>query len=339
MKKLWDRIDAVRELGSSYWAFSALCVALEVGLLETLVIPRDIASAAQQSGLPAGLTRRILDVLVALGLVVRRGHRWGVAKAFRPLLRPAALTWWRAELRCVALHARKFLQDAEQGCLAQSSWSSAGAELMQMQGLVSAAATDFLITTALRRVDGLLACLSRPDAVFLDAGAGVCGATIVLARRFPELRTVALEPVLSAQRLARRNIREAGIAERVELRRCNAENLRLQSACDVAHVAQMFFSDASFDRALERVYDALRPGGYLLTTASNARGASLAEAVSRLRNETRGSSARLPGEIARRLVRAGYVKVTVLDGDTEVAPVIGRRARKDTATRRAHDRA
>ena len=331
MNQLSDLLIALRELGNAYWAFSALSVALEVGLLEELVVPRHVTSVAKRVRLPIGQTRGILEVLLALGLSLRQGNRWQAAPALLPLLAPPALTFWRAEMRTVGRQARKFLEDAERGYRAPTARSWADAELIQAQGLVSAVATDFLIATAIRQATGLLECLRRPGALFLDAGAGACGAAITLGRRFPGLSITALEPDLTARRLARRNLKSAGLQRRVKLFKWRAESLNLRNVFDVAYLAQAFFPEASLRLALRTVRAALRPGGYLITSTLNAHLDGLAAAVAWLRSELWGGGPRPPADVAHRLMRAGYVEVTVLAGQAEVSAIVGRRAVSRTA--------
>jgi len=334
-ERVSDLLETIRELSGSYWAFSALYAAVETGLLEALAAPGDVASISKRCGLPEGLTLRIVDVLTTLGLIGRRAGRYVAVKRLHTLLRPPAMGLVRADMRTTAWHAQKFIEEAGRG--AESTWATALPGLMQSQGLLSAAATEFLATRTFPRVDGLLACLGRPGAVFLDVGAGVCGATIALARHFPRLRIIALEPNPVALGLAKRNLDEAGLTGRVGLRRGRAETLRLRAAVDVAYVAEAFFADASLQRALRRAHTALRPGGYLLTTGSNAEGAGIAAAISRLQRVTLGGGNRSPRDVADRLVRAGYVDVRILDGGSDTVSVVGRRrpsARVSAASRR-----
>jgi precorrin-6B methylase 2 len=325
MKRAVELLDGLRELSDSNWAFAAVSAAVETGLLPMLAVPQDLECAATGSNLPAGIAQRILDVLTALGWVVRRRGYWTAAKPLLPLLNPAALSMWRADLRTNALQARRFLLDAEEGRLATTSWTSAGTELMQWQGLVSAASTDLLIRATYGQVPGLLGSLSKANARFLDAGAGVCGASIVIARRFPHLQIIAIEPNRTALRLARHNIEAAGLGARIELRGSPAETLRLRNLCDAAYISQEYFTDRSLCRALRNLLALVRPGGFLLTTASKAKAGGLSSAIDLLRSQCGGIHRRELGELSKLLAEAGYGKTQVLDLDAEllfvVAPV------------------
>jgi SAM-dependent methyltransferase len=186
-----------------------------------------------------------------------------------------------------------------------------------------------LVKTTFHQMPGLFERLQQPRAAFLDAGAGVGGAAIALARCFPKLHIIGLEPNPAALQLAQRNVDAAELAERIELRQQRVEKLRLREAFDAGHMAQAFFSDEALERGLKNVHAALRPGGWLLTTTVSAEGPGLAAALSRLQNELWGGGARLPDELVRRLTEAGYVSVAVMDGHANVHPVIGRRPRSD----------
>ena len=58
-------------LGPSIWAFSALASALEAGMLECLSTAPTPSYVSEQTGVPVALVERLLDVLVALGLLSR----------------------------------------------------------------------------------------------------------------------------------------------------------------------------------------------------------------------------------------------------------------------------
>jgi hypothetical protein len=339
MNRVSETISLIGDLGNSCWAFCTLSAALELGVFEALVEPRDLSSLAERTGMPLPLVRRIVDVLASLDLVVARDGRWTAATPLRPLLHSNVIGLWRAELNSAGLQAMRLFEDARRGRVILDGWQQVGPELMQCQGLISAASTQLLVATTFHRVSGLVEQIQRPGATFLDAGAGTAGAAIALAKAFPQLHIVALEPNLVALRLARRNVAAAGLADRIELRRQRVENLRLREVYDAAHLAQAFFSDKAMLAGKRTVRAALRPGGWLLTTATSVAGTGLREALTRLRNELWGGGARLPAELARCLTDAKYVDVAELDGQATVQLVVGRRSQSRCPTQKARSRA
>jgi hypothetical protein len=325
MERLSEAIALVRDLSNSCWAFCTLSAALDLGVIEALAEPRDLASLAEETGVPLPLVRRIVDVLASLDLVLAKDGRWITASKLSPLLHPNVIALWRAELKSAGLQAMQLFENAHSGARVIDGWAQAGPELMQCQGLVSAASTQLLVATTFHRLPGLIEDLRRPGASFLDAGAGAAGAAIALAESFPQLRIMALEPNTTALRLARRNIAAAGLESRIELRRQRVENLRLREAFEAAHLAQAFFTDQGMTAGLPKVRTALRPGGWLLTAAASVAGTGLREAIARLRNELWGGGARLPAELARALAVAGYVDVVQFPAQATVQLVAGRR--------------
>jgi 16S rRNA G1207 methylase RsmC len=103
--------------------------------------------------------------------------------------------------------------------------------------------------------------LQGPDA-FLDVGTGVGWLAIEAARSWPALRVV--DPWEPALTLARQNLAQRGVAERVELRSQRVEQLEEATTFTVAWLPGPFIVGEIADRALERVYCALVPGGWLV---------------------------------------------------------------------------
>jgi hypothetical protein len=80
---LRGRLD---DLAESTWAFAALCASADPGLLALLASPRRVAEAAETVGMPAEITARVLDVLVALGFARRRGDIYEAVDGLQPML-------------------------------------------------------------------------------------------------------------------------------------------------------------------------------------------------------------------------------------------------------------
>jgi precorrin-6B methylase 2 len=317
-------LDAIRELSHLSWAFATTCAVAESPALEPLLTAFNPAVVSKRAGLSPSLVRSMSEVMACAGLVSRRRPSDAVRKSFHALLHGPAMTFLQAELRLTSLHTSHLLDLARRGRFTGDTWTTAPRELMQAQGIVSAAATEFVIGATFPRVEGLLECLRRPGATFLDVGAGACGATIAIARKFPRLRVIAVEPNATAVRLARRNLRDASVQERVTILKGRADDLRLRHGVDVAYIAEPFLCDTALQHAFRRVHAALRPGGILLTTASVPDADLLATAVSNLRRDLMGGRARSQEAVFDRLRRARYVHIEAFPGPTGLLSIVGR---------------
>src|SRR5215469_16241715 len=105
--------------------------------------------------------------------------------------------------------------------------------------------------------------LKGPGA-FLDVGTGVGWLAIEAARSWPALRVLGIDPWEPALTLARQNLAQSGVAERIELRLQRVEQFEEATTFTVAWLPGPFISGEIADRALERVYRALVPGGWLV---------------------------------------------------------------------------
>ena len=101
----------------------------------------------------------------------------------------------------------------------------------------------------------------------LDIGAGA-GFTIVhLARRFPASRVIGIEYDGPSAELARRTVAEAGVADRVEVRHADANQLEDEHAFDLVTMNIALHETGGwpeYENVLRRVHRALVPGGTVL---------------------------------------------------------------------------
>jgi SAM-dependent methyltransferase len=98
----------------------------------------------------------------------------------------------------------------------------------------------------------------------LDVGSGVGGALLTTLALFDELRAVGVEIVPEVAAEARRRARDAGVADRVEIRDIDARTLHDDSAFAVCYWAQPFFSAGAREATLAVIFRALQPDGLLL---------------------------------------------------------------------------
>ncbi len=314
------------QLGGSVWAFAALRAAQETGLLALLVEPRDLTWLGMRTGLAPDLLLALLDVLGAVGLVSCEGASFVAAPGLIQLVDGPASQQFRENLRSVGTQSAALVVDAKAGTLAPG-WRHTDPEALQAQGLATAPVFRLLAATVFPQLDGLLARLQAPDGAFLDVGSGVGGVAIILGQLYPHLRMVGLEPQAAPRQLAARNLAEAGLADRVEVRDQLVQDLVDEAAFDLVWLPQVFLPPAVFAVGLERSRVALRPGGWLLLVTLSLPGHELGPAVARLNNVLIGGSPLLPEQAADQARAAGFAEVQIFPGPpgTPMHFIVGRR--------------
>ena len=148
-----------------------------------------------------------------------------------------------------------------------------------------------------------------------------------MARLWPSLRLVGIDPWKPSLAIARENVHAAALAHRIELRLQAAEDINDVNTFDLAWVPAAFIGERSIDTILQRVHFALRPGGWLLFAMVGPGSDPLAGSYARLRTAVWGGALLNPGEVETMLSRMGYVGVQVLPSppSATVALVAGRR--------------
>lgn len=256
----------LNELTMSAGALAALGAALE--------------ARAAGHALAPGLAAAVHGVLDALGV---RGALGTLAPGeLRPLL---------GELRVFAACHRQLAAPRPP----EPGWAPACPALIQAAGDVSVGLPGFLERAIVPRLAGLAERLAMPGARFLDVGAGAGALSIQMARTWPELAVVGVEPWAPALDVARANVQAAGLSERIELRAESAQQLADRARYDLAWIPSFFVPEPVLDRVIERVRRALRAGAWLIVPALRAEPDTLAgsvalasDALGRERTDARG---------------------------------------------------
>ncbi len=327
-----DVLRIVSQLSAAVWAHAAIAAAVESGLVAAIARPASLTDAAGHAGVPEPLARCLVDVLSAVGLARWEGQQAVAVPALAASAVGARAGDVCAHLRSTRLQAAEFVQAARFGTLG-CGWSSTDAELLVAQGSISAAGVDVIADHVVPGLPGLADGLRRPDAAFLDAGAGVAAMTIAFARRFPAVRCVALEPAEAPLAIARRNVEAAGLGGRIDVRGDLLEHLTDAAAYDLAWLAIMFMPTQGLELGLRCALRALRPGAWALTGAIASPGADLAASLSRLHAVRWGSDPLEAREVCAALRATGFVDIRVLPGPPTggLTPIAARRPPDDIA--------
>jgi SAM-dependent methyltransferase len=162
------------------------------------------------------------------------------------------------------------------------------------------------IVSAFATVPELVELLEREGAVLLDVGAGVAALSVAFCRAFNGLNVVGLEPWGPALRLGQREISEAGLSARVELRAQRVEELADVDAYDVAWLAGPFLPPAIVPAALKHTFTALKPGGSIVFGLYAGPPDPLAQRLVELRTIRSGGHHATSEELVDALSAAGF---------------------------------
>jgi len=291
--------EVVSRLSASAHALAAIGQALDARLSGTPPVP--------------GVAPYLDEVLARLGVAE-------LVEQASPLERLTLL----GEIRTFTLSNARMLFAGSEG----SGWTHREPELLEAAGDVSAGVPHRIRSALAPRLTGLAERLEAPGAGFLDIGVGVARMSMEMARLWPGLRIVGIEPLPQAVTLAREKVRAEGLEGRIELREGRGENLTDEERFDLAWVPSLFIPEGVVPTVLVRVHAALRPGGWVLVPSVRPGTDPLATALARLRVASFGGLNRTPGHVEGLLKEAGYAEVSTLPGSPAAtgAMVVGRRA-------------
>ena len=278
-----------------------------------------------------------VDALAALGAELRaQTEDIEVPTEIRRLL--AAIT---RELGCdldgLSTDDRRQVADGIRSCFIQAAelledpdrspgWVYDDPVVLQSQGGTSISVAR-LICRIVPELDELDGRLSAGDGAFLDVGTGVAALTIEVARTFPTLRIVGIDPWRAALDLARGNVQAAGMGDRITLREQAVEDLTDVDAFDMVWIAGPFLPPAVTEPALGRGLAALRAGGWLVLGAYAGGAEPLAGLLAALRTLRGGGRVMDASESVELMSETGFTDVRPIER-TWPAPVelvVGRR--------------
>jgi precorrin-6B methylase 2 len=317
-------LNVLEEADTAIWSASALSACAESGLLLRLARPATVAELAAGLSIPTAFVQSLLDMLAGLGFVRWVSGRAVASPALMPFTSPAGIETFRAALRAPLLQAEDFRRRLGSGTLTLEGWSHADDAIIEAQATLTRHWTTQALPK-LKFLPGLVSHLERPGAALLDVGAGAAGLSITLCRHFPHLTAVALEPAAHPAKLGQAHVRQAELTDRIAIRRQRVEDLNEQMAFDLAFLPQMFLPDAIIERALHRVYCALKPGGWVLVAVLAQDGQSTLSAVNQLKNLLWGGNTRDVPCLKPLLEAAGFDPVIRAPGRKALRMICARR--------------
>ena len=295
-------VDKVRELTHrliiSTEALSALGVAIEEQIGGTTLTPKIEAQAKEIT--------RILGVSEELE---------GASKE--------ALGALLAEIRIAFLNGTKRLHSST----IQPGWTYTEDAILRSYGQNSAGIAPMLKRSVVPTLEGLAERLDAANASFLDIGVGVADISIAMARLWPRLRVVGIDPWEPALTIARENVARAALGDRIELRRQTAEDLPDDDAYDLVWFPALFIHGDQIASALQHAHRSLRPDGWVISGAINKKGEPLEDGLADLRTIYLRGEPLSPSELEALLKESGFDPVQVIPSPPWSASVLiaGRR--------------
>jgi len=150
-------------------------------------------------------------------------------------------------------------------------WSAFGPGMVEGQGffnrswLLGALGSEYL--PSIPDVHARLQ--ADPPARVLDAACGVGWAGIAIAKAYPNVTVLGVDPDESSVELARRNAEEHGVADRVRFEVKDATGIEASGPFDFAIVVEAIHDISRPVEVLEAIRRSLAPGGSLIVTDEN----------------------------------------------------------------------
>jgi SAM-dependent methyltransferase len=202
-------------------------------------------------------------------------------------------------------------------------WNYEDPVVLESQGQVSRLIVRGIDTLATQRPD-ISATLRQPGA-FLDVGTGVGWLAIEAAHSWPALRVVGIDSWKPALTLAQKNLSQSGVAERVEFRPQRVEHLDEEKTFTLAWLPGPFIPEEILATALERIYRALVPGGWLIFGFNPHPPSALGKALTNLRIVRGGGHPWTTKEVEERLDAFGFERVEAFSPSPSIVLVLGQR--------------
>jgi 2-polyprenyl-3-methyl-5-hydroxy-6-metoxy-1,4-benzoquinol methylase len=223
-----------------------------------------------------------------------------------------------AEIRSIFVEGEKLLYSS----VINSGWTHSEEKILQTQGQASSIMVPMLKRTIIPQLEGLAARLEASSASFLDVGVGVGGISIAMARTWPALRVLGIDPWEPAIAIARKNTSSAGLSDRIELRLMSVEDLSEISQFDLVWFPAPFIPRDRISASLKRVNDAMRPGAWIVSGTLNRTDDPLTAALSDLHAIYWGGDPLLPSELETLLKNSGFGQVRLISGPVWAAAAL-----------------
>ena len=202
-------------------------------------------------------------------------------------------------------------------------WNYEDPLVLESQGQASRLIVRSIDTLAAKQP--ALATTLRQPGTFLDIGTGVGWLAIEAARSWPALRVVGIDSWEPALALARENLAGSGVAGRVELRSQRVEHLDDEKMFTLTWLPGPFIAEEILALALERIYRALAPDGWLIVGLYVQPPDKLGQALTNLRIVRGGGHPWTAAEVEEQLKATGFERIETVSASPSIMFVLGQR--------------
>ena len=317
MSAEWVAMRTVAEWEAGAKALALLQGAARVGLLDALRSGATEIELANSTGIELTRVSDICAALYAHGALDSVAGGWKVSDSFAPLLMDDALrplsgvaTLAMAEARTIAILAagRDPRPLSPEDVIAVATGVSVNPESPMRRGLIHIA-------------DPFVSAAFTSGRRHLELGCGIGGNLLSVLATFPNLTGVGIDLDKRLLEIAQGRAEVMGLADRLELRCTDAQQLTDEAAFDTAVWSDMFFELPSRESTLRAAFRALRPGGLLLvggaakfdSTGDPRSAQARATALSRLLRQGLGVPLTTDAEMQTDLTAAGFIIIGAVE--------------------------
>jgi hypothetical protein len=172
-----------------------------------------------------------------------------------------------------------------------NAWTSQNDEAILAQGVASAQGAQAFKAFAVPIMEGLGELLSGSSPMMLDVGVGVGAMAVAYCEAFPNLQVIGIDVFPRALQLARNLIDKAGMTGRIELREQDVAQLEERDTFCLGWLPAPFVPRAAIETGLQRMVDALIPGGWLMVGHGKFADGGLSSALTRFQTVAFGGTA------------------------------------------------
>jgi cyclopropane fatty-acyl-phospholipid synthase-like methyltransferase len=205
----------------------------------------------------------------------------------------------------------------------ERGWTYDDPVVLESQGQASRLIVRGIETLASQHPDISLT-LKQPGS-FLDVGTGVGWLAIEAAQSWTAWRVVGIDSWKAALDLARKNVAQSPVADRVEFRFQRIEQLDDDASFALAWLPGPFIAAEVMPVAIERVYHALKPGGWLIVGLYPPPPDELGQVLTKLRIVRSGGHPWTTNEVEEQLRAVGFDSIESFSPMPPVLFVAGRR--------------
>ncbi len=262
-----DPVMQLQEMMRGFWHSRILFIGQELGIFDLLAgKPQGVKPVVKALGTDERATEIVLNALTALGFLIKENNKYAVSPAYSDYL----VTGGRRDLTSMMAHLRHMWDSWEQLDDTMKTGRPSRDVATQHNLAMSEEMTRHFIQAmhqngqpmaaeVARRLD-----LAKVNRV-LDVGGGPGTYCLDLAKKKNSLHAVVFDRQVPLE-VARKNISEAGLAERVTTQVGDALQDDFGTGYDLVIMSQLIhaFSPAECEMSIRKAAQALNPGGALV---------------------------------------------------------------------------